>query len=55
MAFWWILFMRFLMAGFGNFRLISLLMECSCMAPLTLVVMIIRGLIFHPLFCMVLA
>ena len=42
------------MVGFGIFRLISLLMECSCMAPLTFVVMVMRGLVFHLLFCMVL-
>ena len=28
-------------------------MECSCIAPLTPVVMVMRGLVFHPLFCMV--
>ena len=42
------------MASFGIFRLVSFLMECSCMAPLTLVVMVIRGLVFHPLVCIVL-
>ena len=29
-------------------------MECSCIAPLTPAVTVIRGLIFHPLFCIVL-
>ena len=53
MAFWWIFFMRVLIVGFGMFRLVSLLMECLCMAPLTRVVIVIRGLVFHPLFCMV--
>ena len=43
------IFMRVLMLGFGTFRMISLLMECLCM-----VVMVTRGLVFHPLFCMVL-
>ena len=42
------------MACCGMFRLVGLLMDCSCMAPLTLVVMVIRGLVFHPLFCMML-
>ena len=42
------------MVGFGIFRLVSLLMKCLCMTPLTLVVMEIRRLVFHPLFCMVL-
>ena len=32
----------------------SLLMECLCMAPPTLVVMVMRGLVFHPFFCMML-
>ena len=35
-------------------RLVSLLMKCLCMAPLTPVVMVIRGLVFHPSFCLVL-
>ena len=42
------------MVGFGILRLIGLLMGCLCMAPLTPVVMVMRGLVFHPLFCMVL-
>ena len=42
------------MACFGILRLVSLLMECSCMAPLTPAVMVIRGLVLHPSFCMVL-
>jgi hypothetical protein len=29
-------------------------MECSCMAPLTHAVMVMRGLVFQPLFWMVL-
>ena len=48
------IFMRVLMIDFGMFRLTSLYMECLCIAPLTPVVMTMRGLIFHPLFCMVL-
>ena len=28
-------------------------MGCSCMAPLTPAAMVISGLVFHPLFCMV--
>ena len=39
---------------FWEFKLVSLLMECSCMAPLMPNVMITRGLVFQPLFCMVL-
>ena len=39
-------------ARFWDF--VSLSMECSCMIPLTPTVMVIRGLVFHPLFCMVL-
>ena len=29
-------------------------MECSCIAPLTPIVMVTKGLVFYPLFCMVL-
>ena len=54
MAFWWIFFMRVWLAYFGILRLVNLLMECSCMAPFTLAIMVIRGLVFHPSFCMVL-
>ena len=38
------------MMGFGIFRLVSLFMECSCIAPLTPAVMVMTGLVFHPLF-----
>ena len=41
------------MLGFGIFMLVSLHMECSCIAPLTSVVMVMRGLVFHPLLCIV--
>ena len=43
-----ILFMRVLILAFGMFRLVSFSMECSCI--LTPVVMVMRGLILHPLF-----
>ena len=39
--------------SFGILILVSFLMECSCMASVTLVVMVVRGFTFHPLFCMV--
>jgi hypothetical protein len=39
--------------SFRTFRLISCFMEFSCIAPLTPVVMVMRGLVFHPLFCSV--
>ena len=42
------------MLNFGILRLIDLLMDCSCIAPLTLVVIVMRGFLFHPLFCMLL-
>jgi hypothetical protein len=42
------------MVDFGILGLAGLLMDCSCIAPLTLVVMVMRGLVFHSLFCMVL-
>ena len=54
LAFWCIFFMRVLTLAFGMFSLSNCSMECSCIAPLTLAVMVIRGLVFHPLFCMVL-
>ena len=53
-AFWCILFMRDLVFDFGMFRLANFLMECSCTASLTPAMMVMRGLVFHPLFCMVL-
>ena len=54
MAFWCMPFIRFLMLDFGIFSSVNLLMECSCMAPLTHAVIVIRGLVLHPLFWMVL-
>ena len=48
------IFHESLMLVFGNFSLVSLSMECSCMTPLTLAMMVMRGLVFHPLLCMVL-
>ena len=42
------------MFDFGIFRLASLLIECSCIAPLTHAVIVMRGLEFQSLFCMVL-
>ena len=42
------------MMDFGIFMLASLLLECSCMAPLTPAVMVIKGVVCHPRFCMVL-
>jgi hypothetical protein len=42
------------MLHFENLSLWSWSMECSCMAPLTPVVMVMRGLVFRPLFCIVL-
>ena len=52
-AFWCMSFMRFLMLDFGILSFVSLSMECSCMASLTAVVMVVRSLVFHPLFQMV--
>ena len=42
------------MLFFGIFSLVSWSMECSWIAPLTPTNMMIRGLIFHPLFSIVL-
>ena len=37
------------MLVFGMLRSFNLLMDCSCMAPLTPAVMVMRGFVFHPL------
>ena len=50
----WCIFMRVLMLDFGILRLIHLLMDCSCIATLTPTVIVMRGFVFHPLFCMLL-
>ena len=42
------------MLVFGILRSISFSMDCSCTAPLTLAVIVIRGFVFQPLFCIVL-
>ena len=49
MAFWCMFFMRFLMLVFGRLRSVSLLMDCSCMAPLTPAVIVMRGFVNQPL------
>ena len=54
MVFWCMFLMRVLIFDFGMLRLVSFLMECLCTAPLTPAVMVMRWLIFHPLFCMML-
>ena len=51
MAFWCIFFMRVLMLGFEILRLVSLLIECSCISPLIPAVIVMRGLVFQLLFC----
>ena len=40
------------MLVFGMLRSSNFLMDCSCMAPLTPDVMVMRGFVFHPLFFM---
>ena len=42
------------MLDFGMLRSSNFSMDCSCIAPLTPVVMVIRGFVFHPLLYMVL-
>ena len=54
MAIWCMFFMRVVMMDFGICRLTSLLMECSCIAPIAPAMMVMRGLVCHPRFCMVL-
>ena len=46
--------MRVLILVLGILSLVGLSIECSCIAPLTPAVMVMRGLVFHPLFCMML-
>ena len=53
MAFWCIFFILVYMV-FGMLSSFNFLMGCSCIAPLTLAVIMIRGLIIHPLFWMAL-
>jgi hypothetical protein len=48
------LFIRILMLALGILRFVSFSIKCSCIAPLTPAVMVMRGVGFHPLFCMVL-
>jgi hypothetical protein len=50
MAFWCMFFISFLMFDFGMFSLVRFSMDFSCMAPLTLAVMVMRGLVFQLLF-----
>ena len=45
--------MRVLIACFGNLMFVSLLMDYSCMAPLTPTVMVMRGFVFHLLFLII--
>ena len=51
MAFWCKFFMSVLMLDLGILSLWSCSMECSWMAPLTPTVIVMRGLVCHPLFC----
>ena len=44
--------MRVLILVLGILSLVSLSIECLCMAPHTLAVIVVRGLVFHPLFWM---
>ena len=47
-------FMRVLMLVFGILRSANFSMDCSWIAPLTHVVIVIRGFVFQPLFRIVL-
>ena len=42
------------MLDFEILRLVSLLMDCSCISPRTPTVIMMRGFVFHPWFCMML-
>ena len=50
MAFWCVFLMKVLMWVLGTFRLVNCSVEFLCMAPLTPTVMVMRGLVFQPLF-----
>ncbi len=50
----WVFQEGFIIKKIGILRLVRFSMECSCMAPLTPAVMVMRGLVFHPLFCIAL-
>ena len=50
MAFWCVFFMRVIMFFLGILRLAYFSLNCSCMAPRTLAVIVIRGFVFQPLF-----
>ena len=54
MAFWCKSFMRVLILILGILSLVNLSIECLRIAPLIPAVMVMRGLVFHPLFCMML-
>lgn len=49
MTFWCTFFIRLSIVVFGVFILLSFIIECSCMAPLTPTVIMISALTFHPL------
>ena len=53
MAFWCRSVMGVLILVLGILSWVNLSIECLCIAPLTPAVMVMRGLVFHPLLCMV--
>ena len=55
MAFWCMFFIRVLMLDFGILSSVNLVMDCSCIAPLTPAMMVISGFVFQPLFRMALS
>ena len=50
MALWCKFFMSVLMLDFGSLSLVSCSIQCSWMAPLTPRVIVMRGVVFHPVF-----
>ena len=42
------------MLDFGILRSVNLLMECLCITPLTPTMIVMRGFVFQPMFCMLL-
>ena len=49
MAFWCMCFISSLILDLGIFSLVNFSMDCSWMAPLTPAVMVMMGLVCHPL------
>lgn len=54
MMFWCVFFTKVLILCFKMLRLVIFMRDCLHIASLTPIVMVMRGFMFHSLFCMVL-